>query len=185
MICGRTPQVRSTASQAATAPSAVSGSIFSGASCGRSSAERYTPRPGPLEKLRPAPSAPRSLLVGHRHRAVRRALRGNALEIAVRGIHALKALERAPDDFRLAEAAAQLALAEHVRRIRQPVAQPRLRLNGVAVAPQGADRLPHRRAGDAELRGDVLAGDEVSRLRAEQRKNFFLTHRLARLLLIS
>ena len=82
-------------------------------------------------------------------------------------------------------AAAQLALAEHVRRIRQPVAQPRLRLNGVAVAPQGADRLPHRRAGDAELRGDVLAGDEVSRLRAEQRKNFFLTHRLARLLLIS
>ena len=37
----------------ATAPSAVSGSIFSGASCGRSSAERYTPRPGPLEKLRP------------------------------------------------------------------------------------------------------------------------------------
>ena len=52
LICGRTPQVRSTASQAATAPSAVSGSIFSGASCGRSSAERYTPRPGLLEKLR-------------------------------------------------------------------------------------------------------------------------------------
>ena len=94
-------------------------------------------------------------------------------------------MERAPDGFRLAEAAAQLALAEHVRRIRQPVAQPRLRLDGVAVAPQGADRLPHRRAGDAELRGDVLAGDKVSRLRAEQRKNFFLTHRLARLLLIS
>ena len=94
-------------------------------------------------------------------------------------------MERAPDYFRLAEAAAQLALAEHVRRIRQPVAQPRLRLNGVAVAPQGADRLPHRRAGDAELHGDVLAGDEVSRLRAEQRKNFLLTHRIARLLLIS
>ena len=185
LICGRTPQVRSTASQAATAPSAVSGSIFSGASCGRSSAERYTPRPWAAGKAAAAPSAPRSLLVGHRHRAVRRALRGNALEIAVRGIHTLKAIERVPDYFRLAEAAAQLALAEHVRRIRQPVAQPRLRLDGVAVAPQGADRLPHRRAGDAELRGDVLAGDEVSRLRAEQRKNFLLTHRIARLLLIS
>lgn len=119
LICGRTPQVRSTASQAATAPSGRARQYLLRRELRRSSTERYTPRPGPLEKAAAAAVRARSLLVGHRHRAVRRALRGNALEIAVRGIHALKALKCAPDYFRLAEAAAQLALAEHVRRIRQ------------------------------------------------------------------
>ena len=105
--------------------------------------------------------------------------------------HMLRRLGISMDDYTAAvrRAAAQQRLnpagRQPAARVAQGIAAVLRRLDAAALRAQLADRLPHRRAGDAELRGDVLAGDEVSRLRAEQRKNFFLTHRLARLLLVS